>query len=299
MTNSKKLLDTLKLELKNVCLDKKLEHNKLRISSTSDPDERSLIETLYELLLTNFQLDCEEETVVILIHGIRTYAIWQNALKKKIESSLSFKVIPLDYGYWDVFRFWIPIDFIRVGAVKHISEELNIIKRDYPSANIVIVAHSFGTYITGKILQNNSHYQITRLLLCGSILPENFKWDKLYNFKEEKQIVNEVGTKDFWPMLAKSMTFGYGASGTFGFRTHVANDRYHNVDHSGFFHDDMYEKFWIPFIKDGSIIPSEVDTNRDPPPKLATLFSLFTGQLLVLITILIIVPIFIFIFIFI
>jgi hypothetical protein len=286
MTDLKNLYKELELELENILPNKKIEHIKLRLSSISDPVEKEQFETFCDFLLSNVSLSPTSETIVVLIHGIRTYAIWQNQLKKKIEDSLGIKVIPLDYGYKDVVRFWLPIRKVRNTSVNHIAEELDIIKRDNPNANIVIIAHSFGTYIAGEFLKNNSCYQISRLLLCGSILPEKFKWDKLYNFKEDKLIVNEVGTKDFWPLLAKSLTFGYGASGTFGFRTHVAQDRYHNVDHSGFFNEDIYNRYWIPFIKDGTYHPSDTDIERDSPPAIATLSSLFTGQLLIIIIVL-------------
>jgi hypothetical protein len=45
--------------------------------------------------------------VVILIHGIRTRALWQDELRKSLQKD-GFVVQPTNYGYWDVVRFLLP-----------------------------------------------------------------------------------------------------------------------------------------------------------------------------------------------
>ena len=45
--------------------------------------------------------------VVILIHGIRTRALWQNAIGKALERQ-GFIVQPTNYGYFDLARFLVP-----------------------------------------------------------------------------------------------------------------------------------------------------------------------------------------------
>jgi hypothetical protein len=78
-------------------------------------------------------------------------------------------------------------------------------------------------------------------------------------------IINEVGTRDIWPAIAESVTYGYGSAGTYGFRRPLVRDRWHNGAHHGYFLDSSFcRRFWIPFLRDGTInVASKV---AEPPP---------------------------------
>lgn len=206
---------------------------------------------------------------MILVHGIRTRAEWQTRIRNLFEADGTTKVVPIGYGYFDAFRFWSPV-LTRQGPVRvvlsKIRDALSTTKLtaagvDLNSCEIVFVGHSFGTYILGQILKENPDIRPHRLLLCGSIIPEDFRWDQLSNRPQE--VLNEAGSRDIWPILAKALTWGYGSSGTFGFMGYV-RDRYHNIGHSDYFEPGFAEKFWVPWIQTGKVESTEFETELRP-----------------------------------
>jgi hypothetical protein len=70
-----------------------------------------------------------------------------------------------------------------------------------------------------------------------------------------RQILDEVGTRDIWPAISESVTFGYGSARTFRFRRPVVHDRWHNGVGLGFFLSaDSCRTFWCSFLRDSSCI---------------------------------------------
>jgi hypothetical protein len=55
---------------------------------------------------------------------------------------------------------------------------------------------------------------VDRVIFCGSIVPENFPFDE---DRFTGVIVNDIGIKDYLPILAESVTWGYGSVGHWGF----------------------------------------------------------------------------------
>jgi hypothetical protein len=124
------------------------------------------------------------------------------------------------------------------------------------------VAHSFGTYAIARILAEEADIRIHRLVLCGSIIPAEYRWD-LAASRIATDTVNECGSRDIWPLLATACTWGYGPSGTFGFGAAYVTDRFHDFRHSDFFSEDFAQKFWLPLFLDGQIVDSSF--NRPTP----------------------------------
>lgn len=114
------------------------------------------------------------------------------------------------------------------------------------------------------MLSKNPDIKIHRLLLCGSIVKNAFRWDKLPKIPQNG-IINDCGSKDFYPILAKALSWGYGSSGRFGFKTNEVEDRYHDFGHSDFFELEFMKKFWIPFIIRGERIQSDWNTKIPNP----------------------------------
>lgn len=84
--------------------------------------------------------------------------------------------------------------------------------------------------------------------------------------------MNEVGSKDFLPALAESVTWGYGSAGTYGFRVPRVRDRWHNnCHHSTFLTSEFCKKYWVPFFRDGQIIDADIESKQ--PPILVRLMS--------------------------
>ncbi len=208
------------------------------------------------------------EQVVLLIHGIRTQADWQPMLVEILEETGKIKVIPIKYGYFDPFRFWLP-GFTRRAPIKRVETLLRATRKKYPHARISVIAHSFGSYIIGRLLKEQVDLELDRLILCGSVLPASYPWEEVvHKFIDGSNenilnVINEYGEKDTLPVWAKATSWGYGDSGTHGFGHVFVQDRNHNIGHNEYLTRDFATTYWKPFIENGGYKPtkSEVDPN--------------------------------------
>jgi len=123
----------------------------------------------------------------------------------------------------------------------------------------------------------NAYFKFDRIILCGSILPENFDWSRVENqiIPENKRdaIINECGIKDMWPALARSTSWGYGASGTYGFGSYNVRDRFHPIGHSGYFDKEFVQKYWVSAAAGNPIDFSETDSTGAGTPSWFGIFG--------------------------
>lgn len=280
--HASQILDELRAELLDVPPEQKLAYIKGRIRGIENLSDRQIVENAISIGLEYGMESLKAKCVVALIHGIGTYALWFDKLQDSLKNNDNVVVLRIKYGYFDLLSFWLPIPVFRLIPIRRTTNELRHIRANYPRDELVVVAHSFGTYLVSKILKRNSDLQLERLLMCGAIVPENYKWHTLPNFPEQTP-VNDCGSRDFLPMLAKTITLGYGSSGTVGFNSHKINNRYFDFGHSGFFSDENFREFWHPYILSGKLEVSQWDSERPEPPILFSMLSLFPGQLLVIV----------------
>lgn len=258
--------------------DQKLSYIKEQLRKITNPAERQLAESLIEI-----GISCGAEIkkqIVVLLHGIRTQATWQEMVVAELENIPNITIYPIGYGYLDAFRFWCPFYF-RKPPVERVLREVRGIRAKHADANISVIAHSFGTYITTQILSHNSDVVLDRLILCGSVIPTDFRWDMVPTFPKGG-VINEVGTKDGWPVAAMATSWGYGCSGTFGFKTHSVKDRYHDYKHSDFFHSAFIQQYWIPYFTSGKVVASEWGAKRPSPPLKLSLLAIVPLKSIVL-----------------
>jgi hypothetical protein len=206
--------------------------------------------------------------VVLLVHGIRDFAEWEQKVSPILERIPYTRVPPLSYGRFDAFRFWFPF-WTREAPVKKLLWRIRSARDRFSTAKLSVIAHSFGTYAIGKILRENPDIRLHRLILCGAILPSEFRWDQIRH-SVETEIINDCGIRDIWPVLAQSTTFGYGPSGRFGFGTPGVRDRYHDFGHGGFFEDSFVANYWLPWFRSGNFVKSNA------PPRSGTRWHLLT-----------------------
>jgi len=203
--------------------------------------------------------------VVILVHGIRTWALWQNELRKTLERE-GFVVQPTNYEYFDLFRFLFPWQLFAGPVVKKIAMQIRQTRKRNEGATCSIIAHSFGTFVLARFLKDKDYNELKfdKIIFCGSVVPQKFPFENFdHRFKGE--LLNEVGTRDFWPVFAEVVTFGYGAAGTYGFRRPAVRDRWHNGKaHSDFLNQQFCQKYWAPFLRDGNIIDNDKEAERPP-----------------------------------
>lgn len=225
--------------------------------------------------------------VLVLVHGIRTAAVWHELVEEVFEQT-EIRVIPIGYEYHDIVRFAWP--FGRRKIVHYVQDQLRQIRSDFPYANISLIAHSYGTYIISQILNSSSGYRFNKIIFCGSIVDAKFKWGHIHEVPNRSHFLNEVGFRDVYPVLARSFSWGYGTSGSFGFKQARITDRYHDLDHSGFFNREWITNFWLTFIRDGQLVNS--DFSRENPPYWLQLLTIVHAKYLLFFLIAIAVLIF-------
>src|SRR5579872_622464 len=220
--------------------------------------------------------------VVILVHGIRDFALWEAVVRGPLEQA-HFTVAPTNYGRLNLLKFLTPFPFFRNSAIREVWDQIRIVRQNKPNAKLSIIAHSFGTYVVANLMRQNFDIKFERVIFCGSVVPRKFPFVQIQD-RFVQPILNEVGTRDIWPAIAESITIGYGSVGTYGFlQPLLVRDRWHNgADHGFFLNQDFCKKYWIPFLRDGTIL-SAAD-NPEPPRGWLRLISVFKLKYITLLT---------------
>ena len=181
---------------------------------------------------------------------------------KPVLKDAGFTVEPASYGQFSVQRFlwpeplWPePLRPLRAKAVKQVVADIRTARRLYnmdkghDPKRMSVIAHSFGTYIVGRLLQDYSEFQWYRIIFCGSVVEETFPFDQVLE-RFSRPLLNEIGTNDYWPALAESAGWGFGSVGSTGFnRPGVVSRWHHGYTHSDFLTEDFCKEFWIPFLQ--------------------------------------------------
>src|SRR5690554_2792011 len=234
------------------------------LNSVTDPETAEKIESFLVFLYESGALPTKEnESLIILLHGIRTHASWHITLTEHIKSKSNSEVESIRYGFFSVIFFLLKLYRWKL---KHVTQEIRMLKSRYPNHELILAAHSFGTYLALKFLKNNPDVKVKRILFCGSVVDNNYDFERMPNFPGAGTIANLIGTKDCYPVLAKIFSIGYGASGTFGFYRNVVMNKFLNCGHSGFFSTEIYDKYWLPFLLSGSFEEDSSKGEKLEPP---------------------------------
>lgn len=202
---------------------------------------------------------------VITVHGIRTTGAWQKELNDVLEEN-DIRHSPFDYGYLKLAMFINPrrrdkeIDRFRNWVSQYVNDEHQI-----PS----IIAHSFGTYIVANALLKYEELKLDSLILCGSIIDEDYPWGIIVERGQVRRVLNESGSKDIWAKLVPWVVKDAGSSGAKGFSKKV-DGIVRDIHRSGFRHSDFFyslhvQRVWIPFL-DGREVGELAETGKSKRP---------------------------------
>ena len=298
MTNRKDviaLIRDVETALSYIPDEKKLSFLKSKLSTIEDDEAKNILSLIF-ISGQSIPDVKRDEKVVVMVHGILTDGIWQEGLKETLNSYQGVTAIPLKYGHKRVTSFLNPFNRQKK-ELKKVKEELMDIIEKNKGKEINVFCHSFGTYLVTKTLQDNPDIKIDKLVMCGGVVRDKFDWLHLKNFPRKDIVINDCGTKDVWPIMAKISSFRYGDSGSIGTQTNKVYDRYHNLKHSEFFYNDFYENFWVPAIVDNTIVNSDWSSKREPPNILMRTIGSFQGLvpwLCILLTLFVICDLYIF-----
>jgi len=202
-----------------------------------------------------------DSQLVMLIHGIRTRAPWYIAVRDALHSA-GFKVELTNYGRFDLFRFLLPFPLFTKWAVTDVERDLRAAMTHHEVDRVSVIAHSFGIFIIAWILRHRD-IKFGHIIFSGSVVKFRFPFEQ-YGNRFDGVVVNEVGTRDIWPILAASVTWGYGPTGAFGFNRPRVFDRYHRgLSHSAFLNADFCRSWWIPVFRGEE--PQSNDEPETPP----------------------------------
>lgn len=192
--------------------------------------------------------------VLFGLHGIRTHAGWARTLYEVgADAAWQVRMDRWNFGYFSLFQFLMPwarhakLQWFR-SAYTDEMENRNVLldNGEVPS----IVAHSFGTYILGNAMLKYDWLRFDKIILCGSILPTNFPWDKLIERGQVQSVRNEYGVRDIWSGLVRWCVAGTGSSGRDGFT--CVHDRLVQEEfeyaHSEYFDKGHMRAKWLPFL---------------------------------------------------
>lgn len=208
--------------------------------------------------------ETEIRELIFVIHGIRDRARWQSRIKRMLEQIDGVKVVPIRYGYFDLLRFWFPY-WTRRGPIERTRVEIQIGRNTYRAERYSVIAHSFGTYAVSQVLADTRDLVLHRLVLCGCILDRAHPWEVIEN-RITDCIVNDYGTRDIWPLMAKKLSWGYGDTGRYGFGGAIVQDRSHNLRHSDFFEEAFVDKYWKPLFESDTLVASHWEENAPTEP---------------------------------
>lgn len=147
----------------------------------------------------NKLLNVQEDRFLFYTHGFNTRGKWKGPFteiitSKSKNSSIHFTMLPWDYGTF-IIQFIIPCSRRRV--IEEFKEEcLRIDDRYGKDIKKCLVAHSFGTYLTGTALQESPLIKFERIIYLGGIISVDFDWNKLKTNGQCDKVLFEQSTND-------------------------------------------------------------------------------------------------------
>jgi hypothetical protein len=190
--------------------------------------------------------------LVISVHGIRTRGKWQKELTGKLGGVFIHE--PLDYGFFRAVFLLMP--FMRQWQVQWFRDEYTRVCREHQSTRPCLIAHSFGTYLFARAIEQYD-MDFDQVILCGSIIPRSFNWTR-FGPDRFTRILNDHGRRDWWAWLVEFVVQDSGASGVYGFTSddpRLFQRSHPEFRHSDYFYQINYEKNWLPFLIGNDPLP--------------------------------------------
>ncbi len=220
--------------------------------------------------------------VICPLHGIRTLAMWQRGLSDLLARyDWVCRLDRWSYGRFSILAFVTPwtreakLGWLRRQYDAEMHDRRLILAKGRPPS---VVAHSFGTYILGYTLLRFDFIRFDKVILCGSILPPDFPWDRLIDRGQVQAVRNEFGVRDPWVRWVRWFVRGTGPSGAVGFtgkHPRLEQEEF-DFDHGDYFGLDHMEDRWVPFLaRTLPEIPRTESGPRIPRPGTTTPWGLY------------------------
>ena len=223
---------------------------------------------------------------VVAIHGMNTSGSWQEAFSWKFSTTWgrSVPVAVYKYGFIvvGVVLAWRRQKFQRELRTKLAALRDEARKQGF-RGNPDVIAHSFGTWLFGHLLEDEltrneeDRLEFGRVILAGCIMRPDFDWKRIRESHLVEDVLNHYGTADRVVPLAHATITESGPSGRRGFD----GDQVLNIRATGFGHSDLfsvdkrvenglthlansYQKYWRPFLTLPATELSTLPDGMDP-----------------------------------
>jgi hypothetical protein len=253
------------------------------------------------------------KTHLLLVHGINSNAKWQKAIGRVFEphfhvvkirywqyrwfGATKLALEPLAFVIFGIGILWLTSRYLPVWLAITLAVLCGIVlaflaapmRRGWALRSWVkqaspyteysrphIIAHSFGSYLTGSALKNFPAVFARRIVFVGCVLDEKFAWEDLLKKKPKafEAIRNDWTAKDTVVQLGRLLKWripDFGSAGNSGFSSGKLvhnvpsasttcsacgpgmDAQIHNYDCTGLGHSDTFlgahaARFWLPFF---------------------------------------------------
>ena len=231
--------------------------------------------------------DPEQLQLIFPIHGMNTHGHWH----KELSDVGTIEGWTVRQNRWTFGKFriiWFMLPITRNAKLRWLRNQYDLEKNDsgiaFDGNNLPsVIAHSFGTYLLGYALLRFRFMRFNKVILCGSILPVDFPWDKIIERGQVQAVRNEYGNRDPWVSRVRGYIRHTGPSGYLGFtckHERLVQDEF-NYDHGDYFGRDHMVAEWFPFLDSPYPIIEEVRGKLIPDPKSEIPWGIYLGLLTV------------------
>ena|GEM_PF-4694865 len=192
-------------------------------------------------------------------HGFDTRGEWKDKLTEVITSNqrntnINFILLPWDYGEFKIDYFLNEKQRKRVLNL-FIERYTKILDLYGDCEKKCLIAHSFGTYITGTALQINPNFICNRIIFAGNILDPEYDWKRLRDNNQVEKVLIEQSTNDMPVFGAKILRnvfrqrwIGYAGRDGFNKNFDFVNVIPSKSGHSGMLTKENMSNTWFNFL---------------------------------------------------
>lgn len=182
---------------------------------------------------------------MVAIHGMSTSGTWQEEFAWYFSTTWGNAVPVAVYKYGIVVQ-GVVMAWRRRSLQRELRQKLAVLQAEAKTQGFSgrpdLVAHSFGTWLVGHMLEDelkrplDDRLKFGRIILAGCILRPDFDWSALRASGVVQEILNHYATKDRIVPLAQYTIWNSGPSGRRGFDS----DEVINVRAEGYGHSDLF-----------------------------------------------------------
>jgi pimeloyl-ACP methyl ester carboxylesterase len=194
--------------------------------------------------------------VVTSLHGFKSHGKWQTkfadfmSTHKLVASSFNY-----GYKFWSAlipgFKKRLITDFYEQYCLMINNKAYRLDKKN-PQKRPSIVAHSLGSYIVCNSLLTYPDIVFDKIILCGSIVSNDFNWDLIFKRNQVHFVRNEYSKKDTvvnWRWLLSWSNSGNTGKKGFQYSSNFFEEQeFEYFNHSNYFDGNHMSVFWVPFL---------------------------------------------------